>query len=109
MVGAWPPPCYPVKFQFWYIDSGLYGALSDSMGMSPGTNSTSMIVLDMKVRSITERIKLVGYQEIKKSTKRTVNFIILPSTCSIHNDFHSLFFTESASVHSTSDPLIQCS
>ena len=52
MAGAWPPPCYPVRFQFWYIDSGLYGALSDSMGLSPGTNSTSMVVLDIKVRII---------------------------------------------------------
>ena len=48
MAGGWPPPCYPVKYQFWYVDSSLYGALSVSMGVSPETN-TSLVVVDTKV------------------------------------------------------------
>ena len=48
------------RTQIAMTDSGLYGALSDSMGLSPGTNSTSMIVTDIKVRLIIMNIIVVN-------------------------------------------------
>ena len=65
MVGGWPPPCFPVDFKFWYVDSAVYGELSKNIGLRD--TNTSIIVLDSAVRLYCNSFIVVNHNLLYKS------------------------------------------